>query len=253
MGDGTSAALGQSPGRRVLDRPALPSARAVVGALLVTLSSVITFVAWQRASAGADRSYLVARRPVVPGERLGPGDLRSLPLELPAGLAASAFRDVDGLVGRVALAPIGEGELIQASQVSQEGSAPPMVMVAFALPRDRAVDGRLRSGDLVDVFVTYPDQTTAVATGVPVVALGESGGGLTGGGDLTVTLALDARQPRAELIHAVRAGEVTLVRSTGAGPPEGGAPAPGPPGAGPPGPQPGDTYRPGGAPVADAA
>lgn len=202
---------------RVLDRPLLPSARAAVGGLLLALSGVGTFVAWQQASGVPDRSYVVARRSIGPGERLATADLRLVPIDLPDVVATTALGELDDVVGRVTLGPIGQGELVQATQVSDPRAAEPVVEVSFALARDRAVDGQLRSGDLVDVFVTYPDQTSVVAEEVPVVTATQAGSGsFTDGGQVTVTLALPAtgRDRRADVIHAVRVGEVTLVRST---------------------------------------
>ncbi|MGH9214559.1 MAG: Flp pilus assembly protein CpaB [Acidimicrobiales bacterium] len=203
--------------RRVLGRAVVPSARATVGGLLLALAGVATFVAWQQASGAPDHSYVVARRPLAPGERPLAEDLRLAPIDLPASLAAVAFRDLDAVVGRVALGPIGEDELLQTGQLSDAGAVEPLAEVSFALPRDRALDGRLRSGDLVDVFVTYPDQTTAVAEQVRVLGVSDGRAGFTDSGQVTVTLALGPAQHQVELIHAVRAGEVTLVRSTHAG------------------------------------
>jgi hypothetical protein len=115
----------------------------------------------------------------------------------------------------VVLGPIGENELIQRSQLGETGSARPHVEVSFALPRDRAVDGGLRSGDRVDVFATYDDHTAEVVRGAQVVGVGgDPAASLAGDMQVTVTLALDDGTRRAELVHAVRAGEVTLVRST---------------------------------------
>jgi hypothetical protein len=115
----------------------------------------------------------------------------------------------------VTLGPVGAGELVQATQLSDAAAAKALVEVSFALPRDRALDGRLRSGDRVDVFVTYDDYTAAVVDGAEVVTVADDAGSALGpAGDVTVTLALEAASRRAQLVHAVRAGEVTLVRST---------------------------------------
>jgi hypothetical protein len=73
----------------------------------------------------------------------------------------------------------------------------------------------LRSGDLVDVFVTVDGGTTAVAEGVMIVAATAHDGGSFGTtGELTITLTLADPALREPLIQAVREGEVTLVRST---------------------------------------
>ena len=212
---GGVAGLGGAARRRIAGRPVLPSGRALVGALLLAVSGVVTFAAWQQASGVPDHAYVVAERSLAPGERLTADDLAVVRLDLPRRVAGDAFGDVDALVDRVTLGPVGAGELVQAAQVSEASSATPLVEVSFALPRDRALDGRLRSGDRVDVFVTYDDYTAAVVDGAEVVTVGDAGGSALGpAGDVTVTLALEAASRRAQLVHAVRVGEVTLVRST---------------------------------------
>jgi hypothetical protein len=141
--------------------------------------------------------------------------VRLEPIDLPSGVAASAFAEAAQLDGRVALGPIREGELVQVGQVSDRGAADPAAELSFSLERDRAVDGRLRSGDLVDVFVTYDDRTAAVAEAMRLVDVRERDEGSLGRGtELTVTLAITDPDDRAALINAARAGDVTLVRST---------------------------------------
>ena len=152
-------------------------------------AGVSTFLAWQQASGPADPSYAVAARPIHPGQSLTDADVRFEPLDLPAGLAAAAFTDASGIEGRVALGPIGDGELVQLGQVSDPGQASPGAELSFSIARDRAVDGRLRSGDLVDVFVTDDGGTTAVAEGVQIVdATARDGGSFGSTGELTITL-----------------------------------------------------------------
>jgi Flp pilus assembly protein CpaB len=208
----------RAPRRQVAPRPVLPSGRAVVGGLLLAVAVVGTFTAWQRAAGGPDTSYAVARRPLQPGEQVTADHVRLVPAELDSGSADRAFRTSDAVVGRVALGPIGEGELIQRSLLGDAASTTPLIEVSFALPRDRAVDGRLRSGDRVDVFVTYDDHTAEVVQGAQVIGIGGSeGASLAGDLDLTVTLGLEDGARRAELVHAVRAGDVTLARSTQSG------------------------------------
>ena len=207
-----------APRRRAQRAPGLPGGRAVVGGLLVALAGLGTLVAWQQASGTPDRSFVVADRPIRPGEAVTADDVRLVPVDLPDGVAAAAFDDVAEVVGRVALGPLGEGELVQAAQVSEPGDAAPTTEVSFAVARDRAVDGRLGSGDLVDVFVTDDLGTRAVAERVQVVTVTDGGSTLTSASDLTVTLALIDPGSRADIVQAIRAGEVTLVRSTHLGP-----------------------------------
>jgi Flp pilus assembly protein CpaB len=214
-GQRSLSGLGLAARRRIGGRPLLPNARALIGGLLLAVSGVVTFAAWQQASGVPDHSYVVAERSLAPGERLTADDLATVRLDLPRRLAGGAFDEVDAVVDRVTLGPVGAGELVQVAQVSDEASTGPLVEVSFALPRDRALDGRLRGGDRVDVFVTYDDYTAAVVDGAEVVALADDSGSALGpAGDVTVTLALEGVSRRAQLVHAVRVGEVTLVRST---------------------------------------
>lgn len=213
------ATAGRVARRQVTPRPVLPSGRAVVGGLLLALAVVGTFTAWQRAAGAPDTSYAVARQALQPGERVTADHVRLVPAELDSASADRAFRTSEAVVGRVALGPIGEGELIQHSLVGDVASTTPLTEVSFALPRDRAVDGRLRSGDRVDVFATYDDHTAEVVQGAQVIGVagGSEAASLAGDLDLTVTLGLEDGARRAELVHAVRAGDVTLVRSTSSG------------------------------------
>jgi hypothetical protein len=216
QGNGVDAPAPAGVTRRVVGRQmGLPGARAIVGGLLVAIAGVCTFVAWQQASGAADTSYAVAARPILPGQSLTADDVRFEPLDLTDGLAAAAFSDASAIEGRVALGPIGDGELVQLGQVSDTGQTSPAAELSFSIARDRAVDGRLRSGDLVDVFVTDDAGTTAVAEGVQIVdATADDGGSFGTTGELTVTLSVADPALREPLIQAVREGEVTLVRST---------------------------------------
>ena len=185
------------------------------GRALIALAGVGTFLAWQGATGTPDHSYAVAAGPIRPGERITDDLVRFEPMDLPAEVAEASFSDAGMLVDRVALGPIGDGELLQRAQLSDQGDGQPSAEVSFALDRDRAVDGRLRSGDLVDVFATRDGRTDAVAEGLRIVAVGDDdGGSFSGSRQVTVTIALSDPAGRAALVHAVREGEVTLVRST---------------------------------------
>jgi hypothetical protein len=216
QGNSVDAPAADVVARRVVDRRmGLPGARAIVGGLLVAAAGVCTFVAWQQASGAADASYAVASRPILPGQSLTADDVRFVPIDLPAGLASTAFVDGSGIEGRVALGPIGEGELVQLGQVSDPGQAGPAAELSFSIAQDRAVGGRLRSGDLVDVFVTDDGGTTPVAEGVQIVdAATHDSGSFGSTGELTITVTIADPALREPLIQAVREGEVTLVRST---------------------------------------
>lgn len=201
--------------RRVVARvPGVPGGRAVVGGLLIALAGVGTFVSWQRSSGAPDQSYAVADRALEPGEPVTSDAIRFVPIDLPAGVAAGAFGSAAQLEGRVLVAPVGEGELLQRGALSDQAQAEPAAEVSVALARDLAVDGRLRTGDTVDVYATYDAGTELVATGVRVISVTESGGSFGDGRELTVTVALTDDSRRIPVINAARDGQVTLVRTT---------------------------------------
>lgn len=191
----------------------------MVGGLLMAASAVGTFVAWHRVTAPPQTAYVVAAHPIPPGHVLLPNDLRLVPMNLPQDVAEGAFTDVAAVADRIAVGPVSEGELVQEAALSDGTRGDPLVELSFALPRDRAVDGRLRGGDRVDVFVTEDDRTSLVLESVLVVAATETGHtSVVANGDVMVTVGLDDLDDRGDVIHAVRAGEVTLARTTLAGP-----------------------------------
>jgi Flp pilus assembly protein CpaB len=205
---------GVAPQRMVARLPGLPGSRAVLGGLLIALAGVGTFVSWQQASGAPRQSYAVATRTLEPGDPVTADAVRFEPIDLPAGVAAAAFTTAAQLEGRVAVAPVGEGELVQQGGVSDQAQAEPAAEVSVALARDLAVDGRLATGDTVDVYATYDEGTQVVASGVRVISVTEGGSSFDDGSELTVTLALTDASQRIPVIDAAREGQVTLVRTT---------------------------------------
>jgi len=210
----TNGATSTRPRLRTTGRVVLPSSRALVGALLLAVSGVATFAAWQGAAGDAGVPYVVAARSLRPGAIVAADDVQVVRLDLPPAVAGQAFPTVDAVVGRSTFGPIGEGELVQAAQLSEIGSTSATVEVAFSLPRDRLLDGQLRPGDRVDVFATDQRATTLVAAGSQVLTLDDGAdASFTTDPELTVTLGLRDADDRIPLIHAVRQAEVTMTRS----------------------------------------
>jgi Flp pilus assembly protein CpaB len=201
-------------------RPGL-NGRALVGGFLVAASAVGLFAAYSGASPGQPHRYVVARSDLPVGRRLSAEDLSTQPAGLPPGAASQAFQDPRPLVGRVLVAPLLAGELVQRSDVAP--SWPGQRQVSFPIDDSRAVGGALDPGDRVDVVVTYgsgPGATTAVAAqSVEVVSVAPAGSGSLGGeGQEVVTLSLDPSVDPRSVVQAVNQGQVVLVRSTGAPP-----------------------------------
>ena len=194
-------------------RRALPGGRAVLGGVLMAVAVVGVFVAYDRAGRPPDDSIVVAAHAIRLGEVLDATDLRTVHGELPGG--AAAFAEVDGLVGHVALGPIGEGEIIQAASVTEDASQDAAHEVAITLPGRQIAVGRLKPGDRVDVFVTRDERTTSVVRGARVVQIdAEDSGSLTSDREISIVVAVPDGATVAALVHALRTGDVTVVRST---------------------------------------
>jgi len=204
-----------SASRRTIARSTagLPGSRALVGGLLVAVAGVGMFAATTSAADRADAQLVVADRALRAGEVIEADDLRLTEGALPAGIGFGSIEDV---VGRAALGPVEAGEVVQAGAVTADRAATSRRReVALSLPRSQVAVGRLRAGDRVDVFVTVEDGTWSIVQGVEVVELSAEGdGGLTSEREVALVLAVESGDLVAALVHAMRTGEVTVVRST---------------------------------------
>src|SRR6187399_2842827 len=170
----------------------LPGGRAILGGVLMAVAVVGVFAAATQAGQAPDDPIVVTTRAVRVGEVLEASDLR-----------------------RVALGPIGEGEIVQAASVTAEAATPGIHEVAVALPRRQIAVGRLKAGERVDVFVTYDDRTTSVVRGAEVVQIeAEDTGSLTSDREISLVIAVPSGDAVAATVHALRTGDVTVVRST---------------------------------------
>jgi len=193
----------------------LPGGRAVLGGLLVALAAIGVFVAYDQAGKRPTEPVVVAAQAIRVGEVLDAGDLRQVEVDLPDDAAAGTFEAVAALTGRVALGPIAEGEIVQAGSVTDQASARDVHEVALTLPRAQIAVGRLKPGERVDVFVTYDERTTSVVRGAEVLDIAvDEGGALTASREITLVVAVPSGDAVAAVVHALRTGDVTVVRST---------------------------------------
>ncbi len=194
----------------------------MVGALLVVIAGVSLFAAHTSATRPARARFVVAARAIAPGQVLTTADVRTASMDLPDGTAAGSFTSSEQVVGHVALGPIGPGDLLDRTTVPDEAPTGRRAQLSLALDVDRTVDGSLRSGDRVDVLVTYGSgegATTEVVTSRARLLAAPGAGDPRLGGERrqTVTLEVTDLDDALRLVHAARAGEVTLVRTTAFG------------------------------------
>jgi Flp pilus assembly protein CpaB len=193
-----------------------------VGALLISLACVGVFVAYTDASRGPSDPVVITREPIRLGETIEADDLRVVHADLPSD-ATGAFDDAELLVGRVALGPLAAGEIVQAGSVTDDRALTGGHEIALTLPREQVAVGRLKQGERVDVYVTVEDRTTSVVRGARVVQIGSEGdGSLTSERQVSIVVAVPSADQVAALVHALRTGDVTVVRSTLAATDDGG-------------------------------
>lgn len=215
-------AVGLPPSRAIRRRRGLPGGRAVVGALLMTVAAVGVFLAYAGAEHGPTDDLVVTTRVVRAGEVLTADDVRVVAGELPNAPGRSMFDTIDDVVGHVALGPIAAGEVVQAGSLTTDRASRPGHEVAITLPREQLAVGRLRHGERVDVFVTYEDRTASVVRGAEVVQIsGSSDDSLTSNREVSIVVTVPTGEVVAALVHALRTGDVTVVRSTFAEPQDG--------------------------------
>src|SRR4051812_46278066 len=147
-GDASASARASRLARR---RTALPSSRAVVGGLLVTTSVVAMFVVASGAARGPAGRAVIANRDLPIGHRISADDIRVEAVEVPDASASQLFTTADGLIGAVTTGPLDADDLIVRSAVLASGESAAGREFSFPLDRERAVNGRLRAGESVDV------------------------------------------------------------------------------------------------------
>ena len=188
----------------------------------MALSLLAIYAGYARATADPQTLFVVARNHLTVGDVISRGDLAMVAMDLPGEITGSrAFTDADALVGATALGPIAKGELVQAGSVLRRDSANSGPQVSLALPSSRAVGGSLVAGELVDVLATYGTgvdaYTITVVRQARVVRVDETGGALSDGASLVVTLAVSSHDEARAVSHSAAAAEVSVVRSSDGG------------------------------------
>lgn len=210
------------PGPVIASRRSLPSGRAAVGALLVTVAAVGAFVMAAGPDEGPNTSYLVAVASVEAGAPVGSGDFALRPLGLSPDVAARALTDASGLEGATAVRDLAPGDLLTATDLigAPAVSGRPVGAVheiAFPVPVER-ISARTVNGDRVTVLTTASgggaDSTeVAVEDGV-VLSWVADADAIGGSGVGVLTLAVNDAETAIGLAHMVRTGDVTVVRTT---------------------------------------
>jgi Flp pilus assembly protein CpaB len=191
----------------------LPGGRALAGGFLVAAAAVGLFASYLQATTRPAAPFVVARRAVAVGQPLGPADLATAGLDLPASVAAHAYRTPAAVVGRVALAPLTAGELVEDGGLGRGDGG--LGGRQVAVPVDPAqVDG-LQPGDWVDVLVTQGDgtdsRTDVVARAARLLGVSRLRSSVGGSSSPVARLNVPDLDTVKAIVQAAHDGALTLV------------------------------------------
>ncbi|MEO6989807.1 MAG: SAF domain-containing protein [Aquihabitans sp.] len=191
----------------------------MVGGLLVAIGALGTWAAITSAGRSDEARYVVVDRLIAPGQRIQPGDLHTVAMDLPEGIRSGAFTDPNDVAESVALGPIAAGELVQAGSVASSDAAEAAAELSFSVETDWAVAGTLRVGDVIDVFATDDRAATTITTlvldDVVIRRVSKPGDdGLGADRNQTITVGITSPDAVVDAVTATRTATVTVVRVT---------------------------------------
>jgi Flp pilus assembly protein CpaB len=198
----------------------LPTGRAVLGGLLVTLAVLGVLVASRIGEDATFQNVVVAREDLTPGTVLGPEHIAQVRIRLDES-ADWVISDAEDVVGSVLLGPVGRLEFVQRSNVAEArpGAVPAgLAEVSIAVRPERAPSS-LTAGELVSVLATFddvePPTTQLIADRVVVLSFtdGDTDFSQTGA---VLRLGLSDGQIASGIITAAQTGEISIIGVTGA-------------------------------------
>jgi Flp pilus assembly protein CpaB len=162
----------------------------------------------------------VAAGDIAVGERVRPSAIRYERVAMDAKLLATVLQpgDVAKLRNSIAAQRISAGELVTRRAVRPVAASAGRRAMSIPVDPSRAVDGKLAPGDRVDVLVATDTQIAVAVANVEVLSVNRPGrGGALGdvGAKFSVTVAVDAKGAQ-RVAAAITAGDLDIVRSTGA-------------------------------------
>jgi hypothetical protein len=206
------------PLRAITPRRGLPSARALLGAFLVTAAALGTFALTTGGDEEPSTSYLVLQTDVPAGGAITLGDVEFVPMELGPSLVSTALTTTAGLDGATALRDLRGGELVSTNDLLAAPSIDGVTIGAvheltFGVPLDRTPPG-LRRGDRVTVLGTTNAETAVGVEDAVVLVIDTEPGQIGSSGQGVLTLAMDDAETVLVLTHLTQTSDLTIVRST---------------------------------------
>jgi Flp pilus assembly protein CpaB len=198
----------------------LPSGRAVLGGLLITLSILGVLLASRMGDDATFHDVVVAREDLAPGTVLEAQHVAEIRLRLDES-ADWVFSDLDDVLGSVLLGPVGRLEFVQRANIAEvpAGSAASgLAEVSIAIEPSRA-PRNITPGEVVSILATFDDVepavTELVADRVVVLSFtdGEADFSTT---DTVLRLGVSDGQLASDIVTAAQTGEISVVGLTGA-------------------------------------
>jgi hypothetical protein len=211
--DGAGAPLGgpAPPDRSLGRRSSLPAGRAIVGATLVVVAAVLTFVGYVLATAKPTQTYLVAATKIEPNQPLSPSQFRAVPGDLPPDVQASIFQSFEQLKEQVLVTTLPAGALAAKANFVSGSGVQSRYNVPFTAAESR-LNG-VKPGDTVLLVPTAERNGGAVADPlhVQIISLTRGNGS---NGDWTVVAAANTTDDVKTLVGVVK-GDFWIARDTG--------------------------------------
>ncbi len=202
-------------------RRRLPSGRAVLGGLLVSLAVVGVLVATQIGEDATFQDVVVARQDLAPGTVIEPAHVEQVRMRL-AENADWVASSSNAVVGTVLLGPVGANEFLQVSNLSEgsPSSVPSgLAEVSIEIESSRA-PASLLAGELISILATTEEggvsRTSLIADRVTVLSYSSGTDGDFSGGDTVLRLGVADGDTASAIISAAVTSDVSIVGVTGA-------------------------------------
>ncbi len=208
--------------RLISPRRSLPSGRALVGALLITIAAVGAYVTATRGSDVPSTEFLVVTSPIAAGQPVSLDLVAFEPMDIPVDVARGALNSTEGLDGAISLRDLRPGEILGVDDLlaSPTIDGYPIGAVhelSFPVPLDRTprdlirgdrvtILSSLRVGDIPTTMVALED-AIVIAFDPRTDQIGATGTGV-------LTLSIPDAESVMSTTHLSRQGDLTIVRST---------------------------------------
>ncbi len=199
----------------------LPSGRAVLGGLLVSLAVISVLIATRIGEDATFQDVVVARQELAPGTVLEAEHVEQVRMRL-ADDANFVVSNPEAIIGSVVLGPVGPNEFIQVSNIAVSGpdTLPSgLAEVSIEIEPSRA-PARIASGELISLLATFEDndgsRTTLIADRVVVLSYDNAGVDDFSGGETVLRLGVSNGEVASAIVNASITGDVSVVGVTGA-------------------------------------